>query len=73
MSKEKTALTIRLDSIHWEIIEGLTPFYGSSRSEVIRNIVTMWLHSNLGSETMATLKANNAIKLQLGIKTKPEK
>ena len=70
MSKEKTALTVRLDDIHWEIIEGLTPFYGSNRGEVIRNIVTMWLHDNLGSETMATLKENKAIKLD--IKAKPK-
>ena len=70
MSKEKTALTVRLDDIHWKIVEGLCPFYGSSRSEVIRNIVTMWLHDNLGSETMATLKANNAITLDIKAKLK---
>ena len=70
MSKEKTALSVRLDAVHWEIIEGLTPFYGSNKGEVVRNIVKMWLHDNLGSETMATLKENKAIKLD--IKNKPK-
>jgi hypothetical protein len=63
MSKEKTALTVRLDDIHWEIIEGLTPFYGSNRGEVIRNIIIMWLDGNLGSSTVKELKENQAIKL----------
>ena len=63
MAKEKTARSVRLDDIHWDIIEGLTPFYGSNKGEVIRNIVLMWMHDNLGSETMKELKENKAIKL----------
>jgi len=63
MTKEKTARSVRLDDIHWDIIEQLTPFYGSNKGEVIRNIVLMWIHDNLGSEAIKELKENHAIKL----------
>ena len=62
-NEQKTPRKIRLDDVHWNIIEGLTPFYGSSSSEVVRTIVIMWLHDNLGSKTIDELKENNAIKL----------
>jgi len=60
--KEKTTRSVRLDDIHWEIIGKLKPFYGTTNGEVIRNIVLMWLHDNLGSDTMKELKENDAIK-----------
>jgi len=63
MAKEKTARSVRLDDIHWELVEKLIPFYGTTKGEVIRNIVLMWMHDNLGSETMKELKENDAIKL----------
>jgi len=63
MTNEKTTRSVRLDDIHWMIVEGLTPFYGTTKGEVIRNIVLMWIHDNLGSNTMKELKENNAIKL----------
>jgi hypothetical protein len=62
-NERKIAKKIRLDDVHWNIIEGLTPFYGSSAPEVVRTIVLMWLHDNLGSKTMDRLIENNAIKL----------
>ena len=67
---EKTVKSIRLDDVHWQTLEDLTPFYGSNRAEVIRNIVLMWLDANLGSETMKILKENKMIRL--GIKDKPQ-
>ena len=60
---EKKARSIRLDDVHWELIEQLKPFYGSNKGEVVRNIVMMWLHDNLGSPTMEELKKNNKITL----------
>lgn len=54
---------VRLDKIHWDIIEGLTPFYGSNDAEVVRNIVLMWIHENIGSPTIEKLKELKAIKL----------
>ena len=60
---QKTAKSIRLDDVHWKLLDGLTPFYGSSAPEVVRNIVLMWLHDNLGSKTIGELKENNTIKL----------
>lgn len=62
-NEQKTPRKIRLDEVHWNIIEGLTPFYGSTSAEVVRTIVIMWLHDNLGSNTIDELKQNNAIKL----------
>ncbi len=62
-SKEKTTRSVRLDDIHWKLIEGLIPFYGTTKGEVVRNLVLMWLHDNLGSDTMEELKENNAISL----------
>ena len=63
MSNEKTVGSIRLDDVHWDILGGLTPFYGSTKSEVCRNIVLMWLHDNLGSSTIQELKNQKSIKL----------
>lgn len=60
---QKEKRSINLDKIHWKLLEDLTPFYGSSAPEVVRNIVLMWLHDNLGSKTIDELKENNAIKL----------
>lgn len=60
---QKITRSVRLDDVHWKLLEGLTPFYGSSAPEVIRNIILMWLHDNLGSKTIDELKENNAIKL----------
>ncbi len=60
---QKVKRSISLDKIHWKLLEDLTPFYGSSAPEVVRNIVLMWLHDNLGSKTIDELKENNAIKL----------
>ena len=62
-SSQKTAKTIRMDNVIWKTVAGLTPFYGSSESEVVRNIVLMWLHDNLGSETIKELERMKAIKL----------
>jgi len=62
-NKQKTHKSIRLDDIHWKLLEGLTPFYGSSEPEVVRNIVLMWLHENLGSGTIEVLKKNQSIRL----------
>ena len=60
---QKTTRSIRLDEVHWNLLEELTPFYGSSAPEVVRNIVLMWLNDNLRSKTMDRLIDNNSIKL----------
>lgn len=60
---QKTHRSIRFDDVHWRLLEGLTPFYGSSAPEVVRNIVLMWLHDNLGSNTIGELRENDAIRL----------
>lgn len=60
---QKITRSVRLDDVHWKLLEGLTPFYGSSAPEVVRNIILMWLHDNLGNKTIDELKENNAIKL----------
>jgi len=61
--KQKKHRSVRLDEVHWQLLEDLTPFYGSSAPEVVRTIVLMWLHDNLGSKTMDRLMENDAIKL----------
>ena len=63
LKEQKVKRSINLDEVHWQLLEDLTPFYGSSAPEVVRNIVLMWLHDNLGSNTINELKENNAIKL----------
>lgn len=63
MPNRKTIKSIGLDDVHWEIIEGLTPFYGTTSTEVARNIILMWLHKNLGSDTIKELQDINAIGL----------
>jgi len=62
--KRKTTKSIRLDDVHWQILEDLIPFYGSSPAEVVRNIVLMWLHDNLGGDVIKELEELNAIKLK---------
>ena len=63
VKEQKEHRSVRLDKVHWRLLEELTPFYGSSAPEVVRNIVLMWLHDNLGSRTIDELKDNDAIKL----------
>lgn len=60
---QKTAKSIRMDDIQWDLIKGLVPFYGSTEAEVVRNIVLMWLNENIGSKTIEKLEELNAINL----------
>ena len=53
-----------MDAIHWEMINGLTPFYGSTGAEVVRNIVLMWLNENIGNDTIKKLEDMKVIKLK---------
>ena len=62
-SANKVEKSIRLDDVHWNIIRGLVPFYGTSETEVVRTIVTMWLDQNLGSKTIEKLQELDVIKL----------
>jgi len=64
---QKLQKTIRLDEVQWNIIRGLIPFYGSTESEVVRNIVMMWLDQNLGSKTIEKLEELDAVKLKQSI------
>lgn len=61
---QKTAKSIRIDDIQWDLIKGLVPFYGSTEAEVVRNIVLMWLNENIGSKTIEKLEELNAINLK---------
>lgn len=61
---QKTAKTVRMEDIHWKILHGLTPFYGTTEAEVVRNIVLMWLDENIGSGTIKKLQELQAIKLK---------
>jgi len=63
-ASNKVEKSIRLDDVHWNIIRGLVPFYGTSETEVVRTIVTMWLDQNLGSKTIEKLEELDAIKLK---------
>ncbi|MBE0522242.1 MAG: hypothetical protein IBX39_08285 [Candidatus Methanoperedenaceae archaeon] len=60
---QKLGKTIRMDIVHWEIINGLTPFYGSTEAEVVRNIVLVWLNENIGNDTIKKLQDMKVIKL----------
>lgn len=53
-----------MDTIQWELIQGLIPFYGSTEAEVVRNIVLMWLNENIGSKTIEKLEELSAINLK---------
>jgi hypothetical protein len=61
---QKIAKKIRLDEVHWKIVQGLTPFYGSTEAEVVRTIVTMWIHDNIGSDAIRKLEELNAVHLK---------
>ena len=61
---QKIPKKIRLDEVHWKIVQGLIPFYGSTEAEVIRTIVTMWIHDNIGSEAIRKLEELEAIHLK---------
>lgn len=62
-ANQKTAKSIRLDEIHWQIIRGLIPFYGNNEPEVVRAIVMMWLHENIGCDAIRKLEELHAIQL----------
>jgi hypothetical protein len=61
---KRTPKTIRLDDTQWELIRGLTPFYGATELEVIRNIVVMWLHENISGKSIEKLSQLGAIRLK---------
>ena len=56
-NNQKQRGEIRLDDIHWKMISGLSPFYGSNNAEVLRTIVIMWLDQNLGQDKIKNLKS----------------
>ena len=60
-NNQKIDKKIRLDAVHWKIVHGLTPFYGSTDAEVVRAIVTMWIHDNIGSDAIRKLEELEAI------------
>jgi hypothetical protein len=60
---QKIPKKIRLDEVHWKIVRGLTPFYGSTEAEVVRTIVMIWIHDNIGSDAIRKLEELNAIHL----------
>jgi hypothetical protein len=62
--EQKIGKTIRLDDIHWELIRGLIPFYGTNEPEVVRNIVVMWLHENISGKSIEKLSQLKAIHLK---------
>jgi len=61
---QKIDQKIRLDKVQWDIIQGLTPFYGNTKAEVVRTIVTMWIHDNIGSEAIRKLEELGAVTLK---------
>ena len=61
---QKLQKTIRLDEIHWGLIRGLTPFYGSNEVEVIRTLLIMWLDQNIGSDAIKKLEELGAVTLK---------
>jgi hypothetical protein len=44
----KNQLTVHLDEVHLKLLDGLQPFFGNSRPEVVRNIVILWLKAEYG-------------------------
>ncbi len=52
----KGQVAVGLDAVHLELIDDLRPFYGNSRSEVIRNIIIDWLEAKYGLEGLKKKK-----------------
>ncbi len=52
----KGQVAVALDTVHLELIDDLQPFFGNSRSEVIRNIVINWLKDEIGLEGLKKKK-----------------
>jgi len=63
-NNQKQRGEIRLDDIHWKMINGLIPFYGSNNAEVLRTIVIMWLDQNIGPDKIKKLEELHAINFQ---------
>ena len=61
---QKLQKTIRIDDIHWKLIRGLMPFYGSNETEVVRNLLIMWLDQNIGSDKIKNLEELGALNLK---------
>ena len=59
----KTPQMLRLDNVHWDIIEDLMPFYGNTPAEVCRTIIIMWLDAKYGSPTIEKLEREGKIKM----------
>jgi len=60
-SNQKIGKTVKLDKVHWQIVNGLIPFYGNSEPEVVRTIVMMWINDNIGSDAIQKLEKLKAI------------
>ena len=53
MSDENNIET-NFDEIHLKIIDSLHPFYGKTRSEVVKNLIIRWIEQN--TETIERIK-----------------
>lgn len=69
-ASQKHVKSVRFDIVYLEILEKLTPFYGSTPAEVIRNIVLIWLQENIGGDTFNELQKIGAIHLEKDKQTK---
>lgn len=55
--KSKAQVSVRLDPLHLKLLEGLQPIYGSSRSEVARQLIVEGMEQKIGLERLREKKA----------------
>lgn len=50
--KAKAQVSVRLDALHLKLLEGLQPMYGSSKSEVARQLIVEGMEEKIGLEQL---------------------
>jgi metal-responsive CopG/Arc/MetJ family transcriptional regulator len=67
MAKEEI-LSVRVEECHMNLLDSLIPHFGSNRSEVVRQIIFLYLDQRFDKEELQAIGAIQSIKIE---KTKP--
>ena len=58
----KEGIKVKMDKLHTEMLEALTPFFGKDNGEVLKNIAIRWMEEHIGTEAIEKLEEIGAVK-----------
>lgn len=58
---DKDKVIIEFNKMQLKLLDSMMPFYGSTREEVVKNIIMRWVEQNIGLDKMRELRLIGAI------------